>query len=234
MKAVQHILTASFLIASTVAFAQQSDTTRAEINVKAKPSRTVERIADDLHIYVGFNNVGGSVPADYEFRPVGSRFVALSWQYRVPLAVKGSTKLRLFTGPEVAWNNFMFDGQNKLVERDNQLVVEPAAEELKKSKLTTAQLNLPVILNVTFRSGLSLGVGAYAGLRLDSYTKVKPVSGSAVRTHGSYNLNPLRWGLTTELGFCRHTRLFVRYEPNSLFRAGEGPDMNVWSAGIKL
>jgi len=232
MKTAKHILTASFLFASTFAFAQQSDTTKTSL--KTKPSRTIERIADDLHIYVGFNNVGGAVPTSYEFRPVGSRFVALSWQYRVPLAVKGSTKLRLFTGPEVAWNNFMFDGQNTLVERNNQLVVEPAAEELKKSKLTTAQLNLPVILNVTFRSGLSLGVGAYAGLRLDSYTKVKPVGGSAVRTHGSYNLNPLRWGLTTELGFCRQTRLFVRYEPGSLFKAGEGPDMNVWSAGIKL
>jgi hypothetical protein len=98
----------------------------------------------------------------------------------------------------------------------------------------TTQLNLPVILNVAFKSGLTLGVGAYAGMRLDSYTKIKPEGGAAVRTHGSYNLNPIRWGLTTELGFRGSAKLFGRYEPNSPFRAGQGPDASVWAVGLKL
>ena len=74
----------------------------------------------------------------------------------------------------------------------------------------------------------------YAGLRLDSYTKVKPVGGSSVRTHGSYNFNPIRWGLTTELGYKGHGKLFGRYEPNSPFRAGQGPDASVWTVGVKF
>ena len=98
----------------------------------------------------------------------------------------------------------------------------------------TTQLNLPVIFQLAFRSGLRLGLGAYAGTRLDSYTKVKPEGGSAVRTHGSFNLNLFRWGLTTEVGYRGSAKLFFRYEPNSPFRAGQGPDASVWALGVKF
>ncbi|UFH53192.1 outer membrane beta-barrel protein [Spirosoma sp. KNUC1025] len=148
--------------------------------------------------------------------------------------MNGSTKLRLITGPEVAWNNFMFEGRNVLVEQNGQLTIEQADKDLRKSKLVAAQLNIPLMLNVSFRSGVSLSLGAYAGMRLDSYTKVKPVGGPAVRDHGSYNLNSVRWGLTTELGFRGSSKLFFRYEPNSAFRAGQGPDASVWAVGLKL
>lgn len=230
MKTFKHFLTAALVAASTASFAQTALTDED----KPKCAKAFERITDDLHIYVGLNNFGGSVPAGYELRPIGSRFVALSWQYRIPLVVNNSFKIRLAAGPEVAWNNFMFEGNNTLVERNDQLNVEPSNRALKKSKLTTAQINLPVILNVTFRSGFRVGMGAYAGLRLDSYTKEKPETGSVVRTHGSFNLNPVRWGLKTELGFRNHAQLFFRYEPNRLFQEDQGPDLNVWSVGVKL
>jgi hypothetical protein len=170
----------------------------------------------------------------YEFRPIGSRFVALAWQKRIPILANNGTKLRLITGPEVAWNNFMFEGRNILVERNGQLTIEQADVELRKSKLVTTQLNVPVMLNLVLKSGFSFSVGAYAGVRLDSYTKVKPEGGSAVRNHNAYNLNPLRWGLTTELGFRGSSKLFVRYEPNSPFRTGQGPDASVWAVGVKF
>lgn len=236
MKTIKHLLTSALLVASVASFAQTttviitSDSTVSTTRCR----RTMDRITSDFSVYLGINNFGGSLPAGYDFRPIGSRFVALSWQKRIPLSVKGATKLRLITGPEVAWNNFMFENRNVLVNRNSQLSVEQADVDLRKSKLVTTQLNLPVMLNVVFRSGITLGVGAYAGIRLDSYTKVKPEGGSAVRTHGSYNLNPVRWGLTTELGFRSTSKLFFRYEPASPFRAGKGPDASVWAVGIKI
>ncbi len=241
MKTFKHLLTSAFIAASVASFAQTTTvtiTTDSTVSTP-RPRKTVERITSDFSVYVGLNNFGGSLPTGYDFSPIGSRFVALSWQKRIPLLVKGSTKLRLVTGPEVAWNNFMFERsaeskRNVLVERNNQLTIEQADVDLRKSKLVTAQLNLPVMVNVAFRSGLTLGVGAYAGIRLDSYTKVKPEGGSAVRTHDSYSLNPVRWGLTTELGFRGSSKLFFRYEPSSPFRAGQGPDASVWAVGVKL
>lgn len=239
MKTLKSLLTSALIVASAASFAQTTTVTITTDTTATRPKKIVNRVTSDFSIYVGINNFGGSLPAGYDFRPIGSRFVALSWQKRIPLSVNGPTKLRLVTGPEVAWNNFMFErseaaGRNILVDRNNQLTIEQADVDLRKSKLVTAQLNLPVMLNVAFRSGLTLGLGAYAGIRLDSYTKVKPVGGSSVRTHGSYNMNPIRWGLTSELGFRGSAKLFVRYEPNSPFRAGLGPDASVWAVGLKL
>ncbi|WP_080241032.1 outer membrane beta-barrel protein [Spirosoma rigui] len=240
MKLVKHLLATVLLATSAASFAQTtivitSDSTESTIT---KTRKHVERVSSDFGIYVGFNNFTQS-PAGFSgdagtFRPIGSRFVALAWQKRIPLAVSGSTKLRLITGPEVAWNNFMLEGNNRLVERSNELIVEPSPVALHKSKFVTTQLNLPLMLNVSFRSGFTLGMGAYAGIRLDSYTREKPEGAKAIRTHGSFNLNPVRWGLMTELGFRGTAKLFGRYEPNSPFRTGQGPDAGVWAVGVKF
>ncbi|SOD79234.1 outer membrane beta-barrel protein [Spirosoma fluviale] len=242
MKTFKHLLLTTTLIAASTAVFAQNTTVIIKTDSSVSTTRyhkSTNRVTSDFSMYIGLNNFGGAMPAGYDFRPLGSRFVALAWQKRIPLSVKGATKLRLVTGPEVAWNNFMFErsadaGRNILVERNNQLSIEQSDVDLHKSKLVMAQLNLPVMFNVSFRSGLTLGLGAYAGIRLDSYTKVKPVGGSTVRDHGSYNLNTVRWGLTSELGFRGSAKLFFRYEPNSPFKAGQGPDASVWAVGLKL
>jgi hypothetical protein len=240
MKTFKHLLTTALLATATVTFAQttttitvsaEGDTTTTTIT---KPKKTIERVASNFTVYVGLNNFSGNLSDGYDLKPLGSRFIALAWQQRIPLIASGKTKLRLITGPEVAWNNFMFEGRNVLIERDNQLIIEPAAVDLRRSKLVTTQLNLPLLLNLSFRSGFSFSAGAYAGMRLDSYTKVKPEGSQAVRNHSDYNLKPFRWGLTAELGFRGHTKLFGRYEPQSIFRPRLGPDAAVWSFGIKL
>lgn len=240
METIKHLFATALVAASATTFAQTVTITNTTTDSTGNPCTysthrsNPNRIRSEFQIYLGLNGLGGLLPAGYDFRPGGSRFVALAWQTRIPLAVSGSTKLRFITGPEVAWNNFMLEGRNTLTEQNNQLVIEQADKDLRKSKLVTTQLNLPVLLNVAFKSGFSVSAGAYAGLRLDSYTKVKPVGGSSVRTHGSYNLNPIRWGLTTELGYKGHGKLFGRYEPNSPFRTGQGPDASVWTVGVKF
>lgn len=235
MNAIQHLLASALLVTSAASFAQTTITiTKDSTTTTVHQTKHVDRVRSDFSIYIGLNNFGNTLPMGYEFRPIGSRFVALAWQKRIPVATGGSTKVRLITGPEVAWNNFMFEGNKVLTERNGQLVVETANEDLRRSKLVTTQLNLPLLLNLSFRSGFTMSVGAYGGVRIDSYTKIRPQGGRAVRTHGSYNLNPIRWGLTTELGFRRDAKLFFRYEPNSPFRTSEGPDSSVWAVGLKL
>ncbi len=236
MKTFKHILTTALLAASVTSFAQSTTITIITDSTvtTTKPEKHAERVRSDLAIYLGFNGFSGTLPTGYDFRPVGSRYIALAWQTRIPLSVGGRTRLWLLTGPEVAWNNFMFEGRNTLATQNGQLVVEPATVDLRKSKLVMAQLNLPLMLNLAFKSGFSLSLGGYAGIRLDSYTKVKPEGGSAVRTHNTYNLNPVRWGYLAELGYRGHAKFFGRYEPKSPFRAGQGPDAGVWTVGIKL
>ena len=240
MKPFKHLFTPALIAMSVASFAQMTNTITTDST--AKSTKTIECVVSDFTVYVGLNNFTGSLLLNGDartFRPIGSRFVAMAWQKRIPLFVNGPTKLRLITGPEVAWNNFMIEqsgvpGRDKLTEQNNRLSLETASVDVRKSKFVTTQLNLPVVLNVAFKSGLTVGVGAYAGIRLDSYTAVKPEGGRAVRDHGSFNLNPVRWGLITELGFRGSAKLFGRYEPNSPFRAGQAPDAGVWAVGLKL
>ncbi len=210
-----------------------------------RASRAAQRFSKDFGIYLGVNNYSGSAPAGFDVRPGASRFVALSWRRNILLtnpAVSGKTKLQLGIGPEIAWNNFVLDGNLRFT-NDNDpfssakpqgIRVVADSRDLKKSKLTVCQFNVPVVLNIAFKSGLTLGVGAYAGIRLDSYTKVKPEGGDPTRDHGPYALNNVRWGLTTELGWRNEARLFVRYEPSNLFRDGQGPNLNAWAVGVRL
>lgn len=252
MKTLQHLLTISLFAAATTSFAQTTTvtittdstgqstttTTTTQTTTTINPAGTSEgrfdRVTSGLKFYIGLNNFSNSLPDAYNLRPIGSRFFAIAWQKRIPIVMGNKAKLRLITGPEVAWNNFMFEDRNMLTIQNKQLVMEQATTDLHRSKLVTTQLNLPLMLNLSLRSGFSLSVGAYAGMRLDSYTKVKPVGGTTVRDHNAYNLNPLRWGLTTELGYRGSSKLFFRYEPDSPFRTSEGPNASVWAVGIKL
>jgi len=232
---------AFFAAASATSFAQMTVTittgndadsttqTRTE-----KFTKKMDRVTSDFSIHLGLTGFGGALSTAYDLRPIGSRFVALSWQKRIPLATSGTTKIRLVTGPEVAWNNFMFENKTVLTNQNGQIIAEAATISLRKSKFVTTQLNLPLMVNVAFKSGFTVSAGAYAGIRLDSYTAQKPDNGRTVRTHGAFELNPIRWGLTTELGFRGCSKLFVRYEPNSPFRAGQTPDSSIWAVGVKL
>lgn len=239
MKTSQAFSLAIALIISGVSFAQSSSDSTKTVPIKTNTEKQMKRVTRDFGLYIGLNNWNGSVPSTYDLRTGGSRFVALSWRRNILLAKGDNARLRLGIGPELAWNNFMFEGNNVLTERNNTLFVEPSAQSLRKSKLVVAQLNVPVLLSVKWSSGVSLGAGAYIGTRIGSYTSVKPEGTDrarykAERDHGSYNLNPIRWGLTAEIGWSKDDALFFRYEPSPLFRDGQGPTLNVWSAGIRL
>jgi len=244
MKTIQQYLaiavTTAFVAVSASSLAQTTvtitttDAADSTIRSERPAKKRIDRVSTDFSIYLGLNGFAGTLPTAYDLRPIGSRFVALAWQKRIPVATAGTTRFRLVTGPEVAWNNFMFENKTVLTEQNGQIIAEAATLSLRKSKFVTTQLNLPLMLNVAFKSGFTLSAGAYAGVRLDSYTAQKPDNGRTVRTHGSFALNPVRWGLTTELGFRGCSKLFVRYEPNSPFRAGQTPDSSIWAVGIKL
>lgn len=248
MKTIQNCLAIAFTAAFTTAFMAATSATSfgqttvtittgdsdSTVTRTEKFTKKADRVTTDFSVYLGLNGFGNSLPSAYDLRPIGSRFVALSWQKRIPVATSGTTKIRLVTGPEVAWNNFMFENNTVLTDRNGQVTAETASIPLRKSKFVTTQLNLPLMVNVALKSGFSISAGAYAGIRLDSYTAQKPDNGRTIRTHGAFELNPVRWGLTTELGFRGCSKLFVRYEPNSPFRAGQTPDSSVWAVGVKL
>lgn len=179
---------------------------------------------------------GGVVVPD--LLPLGSRYFAVAFSQRPTLIDGRRTKLSLYYAAEASWNNFMFQ-EDMLVQKGPASVqFVPSTEPLKKSKLTTFALQLPVVPRLSFynasgRKVFHIGLGGFVGYRLDSYTKIKRQNDERSRDHNNFYLNDLRYGLVGHLGIVK-TNLFVKYDLNPVFQAGKGPDVRALSFGISF
>ncbi|MCY7349542.1 MAG: PorT family protein [Cytophagaceae bacterium] len=191
-----------------------------------------------LDNYTGSGNSNPSANSEFDLRPFGSRYLALGWMRGANLVKGEKASLSLNLGVEFSWYNFMFDGNNVTRKNDSlgRVVFTEFPEKLRKSKLTVAYVNVPIMPTISFRnSGITyIGLGGYAGYRLDSYTKIKRSDGTKDREHGGYYLNNFRYGLRAEIGIRKFPDFFVNYDLNPLFVEGRGPKLNALSFGIRL
>lgn len=198
----------------------------------------------DYGISIGLNNfirqsVTPNYPEDsYDLRPTGSRYIALSVG-AMPTIVRGKyASLKLYYGLEVAWNNFMFEGNNVAEKTATGVAFPDAGRELQKSKLTVCTLGIPVVPRLTFynadgRKTGHFGLGGYINYRLDSYRKIKEADGSKDRRHSNYYLSDYRYGVMAHVGF-QSVAFFVKYDLSPLFQADKGPDVRTITFGIGL
>ncbi|SDL53744.1 Outer membrane protein beta-barrel domain-containing protein [Catalinimonas alkaloidigena] len=207
--------------------------------------RRNHRVDSDFILDLGLNNYleNGQTPdatgQPYGLRPLGSRYVALGYSWRVRM---GGPKSPLYFEPglSVSWYNFMF--------QDNvQIIKDPAARmvtfpvdtvrNLQKSKLTASYLNVPASVGLKFGRGFRIAAGGYIGYRLGSHSKIKYDRDNGRsekdKEHTNFYLNSWRYGVAGEIGF-RDLTLFANYDLNPLFNEGFGPDLQAISGGIRL
>lgn len=96
MNAFKHLLASALIATSAASFAQTSVTitttesttvgstvvdstitestvsTPTTVVIRKTMTRPVERIVSDFAVYVGFNSLGGELPAGYELRPLST------------------------------------------------------------------------------------------------------------------------------------------------------------------
>ncbi|TAE30058.1 MAG: hypothetical protein EAZ91_11465 [Cytophagales bacterium] len=179
----------------------------------------------------------------YALRPIGSRFFGISFSQRPTLARGKNARLSLHYGLEINWNNFMFDNDVTVrrattLQFPERVEFVPIQDKSEKSKLTIANLQLPVVPRVTFynndgRRVAHLGIGGFVGYRVDSYTMIKYGRGNKERDHDRFFQNDLRYGLMAHIGIGR-TSFFAKYDLNPIFMLGQGPDLRALSFGISL
>ncbi len=193
---------------------------------------------------IGLNNYleNGNFPdesnASYGLRPLGSRYVAIGNEFRTRI---GGTKSPLYInyGLEFSANNFMFDGNVQIEKGPEGIIFSEAARELKKSKLTVWYASLPVMPMLKFGPGdngsFRIGAGGYVGYRIHSYSKIMYFDDGKKKEHerSNYNLNNFRYGLIGQVGF-KDVNIFVKYDLNTLFTEGRGPELNALSFGIRF
>lgn len=177
-----------------------------------------------------------------DLRTEGSRYINIGLHFDARLGGKRSP-VSLTVGPEFAFNNYMLNGNTKWVNNNGrtEVVRESDGRQFQKSKLGTSSVNLPLMLRLQLRdshykSTFTLGAGGFVGYRIKSWTKLKYTSDGTTykdKEDGSYNMENFLYGLQGTIGY-RGLELFAKYNMNSLFKTGAGPDTQVLSFGVRL
>ncbi|MVM40146.1 outer membrane beta-barrel protein [Spirosoma sp. HMF3257] len=237
----------------TIVINGNNDATKASESQKDKDDQQYKQSSErakrrregnnfDYGVSIGLNNfiqqsTSVAYPEDgYDLQPLGSRYFALSVG-AIPTIIRGRyASLKLYYGVEVAWNNFMFEGNNVAEKTPTGVAFPDAGRELQKSKLTVCTIGVPVVPRVTFynsdgRKICHIGFGGYVNYRLDSYRKIKEADGTRDRRHSDYYLNSIRYGLMAHLGI-RSFDFFAKYDLSPLFDVGKGPDVRTLTFGI--
>lgn len=187
----------------------------------------------DFGLILGLNSFdqGFDMP---ELNDWQSRYVALQWRKNHKLITGRNVDVALGTGLEFAWNNFMMKYDEQYFEVGNVSDFELVDTELQKSKLVVNNLNVPVMLQFGFKeSDFRVGIGAYGGVRINSYQRFEEYNGSRIKEKGEYNLRRWNYGLMAEAG-KGDFRLFAKYDINPMFNDNNPINANVLSIGIRL
>ncbi len=212
---------------------------------------------------IGTNNylANGNFPdqsnALYSVKPWGSWYVGINSVRRTHIA--GPVFLEWAFG--VSWYNFKFQEHSTTVVKNDDaisFVADTRAVEHLKSKLSASYFNFSFVPVIDFGRGgrkttifdgsrvdfssrgnhsssFRIGVGPYAGYRIDSWSKmiIKDSSGNeqVEKNSSNFYLNNLRYGMRVQFGFD-DVDFFVNYDMNELFVTNRGPKLNAISFGV--
>lgn len=138
----------------------------------------------------------------------------------------------LVTGLGFEWNNYRFDGDNsieknslgEIVELDPAVVLYPDVV-LKKSRLKTIYLNVPLLLQLKIpadHNSINIAGGVIGGVKLWSQTKMVTDDDKKIKSNSDFSLSVLRWGPTARVGFGNF-QIFATYYMTPMFKASKGP-----------
>lgn len=185
----------------------------------------------------------------YTVRPLGSWYVAANSIYRTRLA----NKLFIEWGYGLGFYNFKFlDNNIRLIKTPDEVrfVEDGRDADFIKSKLTAyyAQASFVPVLDFggnRHKPGIfddhrsrsfRIGIGPYAGYRIDSFSKLvfeEDGRKKTDRNHDNFFLENIRYGARLQFG-VRNTDFFVNYDMSQLFTKGKGPDVNAFSFGVSF
>lgn len=180
---------------------------------------------------IGFNNFLTSdnsmtLPADIDFMSLHSG-KAINYNINFSQISLGlSRHIGIVAGLGFDWNNYRFDGNNSIQKGANGVIeaLDPGAP-LKKSKLATLYLNLPILAEIQIpadNSHINIAAGPIGAVKLNSHTKMIYEDGDRVHSEGDFSLNMLRYGVTARVGYGNF-QIYGTYYLTPLFKTGKAP-----------
>ena len=136
----------------------------------------------------------------------------------------GTDRAGIVTGMGLEWCNYHFSDTNSIMKLDRQIAPRPIPDNIKKNRLQTTYLTVPLILEVQFLEDHKgdrayIGAGVIGGVKLFSNTKIKYVENGTnqkEKIKDDFYLSPLRYAFTARLGY-KALKLFMNYYPTPLF-----------------
>jgi len=163
-------------------------------------------------------------------------------QYSIPLFSKYTG---FVTGMGLEWNNYNFKNNIDLLEDSVGVIygnyIPLDEKKYIKNTLNSLYLTVPLIFEFQIPTGQKdrrffCGIGAYGGIKIGSKTKkIYELNGDERKSKakGDYQLYPLRYGLTTRIGY-EFIQVFANYNLVSLFEKWKGPELYPFTVGLRI
>lgn len=135
-------------------------------------------------------------------------------------------------GVGLVWRNYTFDNPVTIRKVNGKIVPADLSDlnGLKKSKLTTVAIDIPVMLDINFGKNFFISAGVYGGIVIGSHTKYKKPK---TKDKGGHAMEMFDYGLTARAGFT-HFYLFGNYGLNDLFKSNRGPSAQTFTVGLGI
>jgi hypothetical protein len=132
----------------------------------------------------------------------------------------------IVTGLGFNWNNYRFDGDNNIRKGAGGIIEElDPGETLKKSKLTSLYLTVPLLVELQIpadNNHINIAAGGIGAIKLGSHSKMVFDNNDKVKANDDFSMNLFRYGATARLGF-ENFQLYGTYYFSPLFKEGKGP-----------
>jgi len=155
-----------------------------------------------------------------------------------PVVVKASFNRRntlgIASGLTLVWRDYAFSDRSMTVAKIDGMLSPVSIENyrrLKKSKLTTFALRVPLLFTVAEpKSKIGVGLGGYVDFMAGAHTKYK------FRKHkdrGDFYVEPIQFGLQARIRH-RSVGLFANYGLSDMFMKNKAPATRSLTIGIGL
>lgn len=159
-------------------------------------------------------------------------------QYSIPLFSKYTG---FVTGMGFEWNNYRLKQNINLIDSAGVIIAEDSDIKFNKNTLNSVYFNIPIIYEFQIPTGKKdnrffCGIGVYGGVKIGSKTKkFYELDGDEkdIKAKGDYQLSPLKYGLTTRLGY-EFIEIFANYNLVPLFEKNKGPELYPFTIGLRV
>ena len=171
---------------------------------------------------------GFSLPAELEnFEQLYGGSVNINWhlfRHRLPIVKK---KFGIEYGLTLSWNSYKFDNDFEILQNTETFQTIPVDKDVKRNKLKTTFLQVPVMLTWVpgKRKSYFVSGGVYGGLMIGAKQVIRYEDGAKSKIRDDFNLNKVRYGLEARVGLGP-IAFYAQYSLQDLFQDNTGPISN--------